>query len=157
MTDRVGDVAQHPAGSPIINPELNPEFDLELEKHKYHAEFQYRRLLVGLSTGAVIAIATLLRDLFPQPIAKWLLIVTVFGFSVSVIANMLFLSFYTEHIVVREHKTRWIVFLERLPLSRSGEVFFFLGLISLSIFIIYNFYALEPGPATTSPQIHGPF
>ena len=122
----------------------------ELSRHQQQVGFQYKKLLIGLSTGAVIAIAAFLRDLFAVPVAKPLLLITIFSFAVSVLFSMFYISALTEYAISERLSpvTRWM----GTPwVSIIAEVSFYVGFVCLAIFVIYNLWFMPP-PLTTEPS-----
>jgi len=125
--------------------EKDQKFALDLEEYKFQAVLQYTKLLVSLSTGGVLAIAIFLRELFTVPVAKWLLVVTVTAFSLSVISNMLFFSALVELICTRK-ESNWVKVFGNIWNSRVGQSTFFIGLLAITTFVVYNFFVLAEGP-----------
>lgn len=118
------------------------EIRLELGKYKFEVASRWMRLLIGLSTGAVIAVATFLRDLFTVPVARSLLLVALGSFAISVLFSVFFMSAYTVLEVTDTHSWRtrlmgseWI--------SGIAELSFYIGFICLAAFIVDNFWFID--------------
>lgn len=116
-----------------------PEIVLELGKYKYEVASRWMRLLIGLSTGAVIAIATFLRDLFTVPVARSLLLIAVGSFAISVLFSVFFMSAYTALEVTDTHSWRTRLMGSKW-VSGIAELSFYIGFICLVAFIVYNFW-----------------
>lgn len=56
-------------------------------KDKAQIAMAHTRLYVGLSSGAVILVATFLRDLFADPALRWFLIIALTSFAICIGAS----------------------------------------------------------------------
>ena len=110
-----------------------------LTEQQYTALFKWFSLLIGLTTGAVIAIPVFLRDLFSAPVGGWLLLCALSSFAVSTLFSVFFISALTNYVY--EQKLEW-------PQTRMGsqwvprvaEGLFYLGFVLVSVFVVLNLY-----------------
>ena len=113
-------------------------------KDRAYLALAHTRLYVGLSSGAVILVATFLRDLFTHPVLRPLLLIAVVSFAICIGATMLVMSAVVE-FGVEDTKTDSLSLMQKIGTKRTshiGEISFFLGLICLCVFVIYNLYFL---------------
>lgn len=101
----------------------------------------FLRLLIGLSTGSVLVIATLIRDIFPNPSALWTLRVSLGLFAISVACSIGYLLFLGGSVSLKEtlpelQPHRYVARFGWL--WRGALACFFLGFSLLSFFILYN-------------------
>lgn len=132
---------------------LFDQFALAQIKHKYEVISRYLRLLIGLSLGAVVLMATLLSDLFREPVARPLLLGALISFALCVLFSMFSMSSLTEHQVMipRVNVPTHVKALGSYWVNLSAEIFFLLSFILLAIFVVYNFWVLNP-PSEPSAQ-----
>ncbi len=113
-------------------------------KDKAHVALAHTRLYVGLSSGAVILIATFLRDVFTHPVLRPVLLIAVGLFAICIGATMMVMSALVE-FCMEDTKPDSLSLMQKIGTkrtSRIGEFSFFLGLICLCVFVIYNLYFL---------------
>ena len=140
----------------MASPGRFDELGLALTKHKYEVISRYLRLLIGLSLGAVVLMATLLSDLFREPVARPLLLGALISFALCVLFSMFSMSSLTEHhvLIPRGNVPTHVKVLGSYWVNLSAEIFFLLGFILLAIFVVYNFWVLHP---PSEPSAQGPF
>ena len=98
---------------------------------------QLLRLLIGLSSGALILVATFLGDVFSQPVARSPLLIGVLFFGLCVLFSMLFLIALTRDAVMGR-ETRTGKYLGAIWVFVVAESSFVVGLVSLAVFVIWN-------------------
>ena len=113
--------------------------DPRLTDQQYEALSKWFRLLIGLSTGAVIAIATFLRDLFSVPVAGWLLLRGIGFFAISTLFSVFFLAALTSYVYDQalEWPHNWM---GKPAVPRIAETSFYIGFVAIVAFIIWNLY-----------------
>ena len=112
--------------------------DSRFTDQQYTAAFQWFRLLIAISTGSVIAVATFLRDVLRDPVAGWLLVSGIAFFSVSVLFSVFFLSALTGYTY--EHRLAWAFdWMGKRPVSTIAEITFYLGFLLVAVFVVWNF------------------
>ncbi len=96
-----------------------------------------------VSTGSILILVTFLEKLFKFPVYKWLIIVSLLGFTISIVSSLVVMLFFagnTRSPLNEKDKTDKI-FLNILMISLIvSSISFGLGIISLVIFAIFNFY-----------------
>ena len=114
-------------------------------KDRVSLSFAHMRLMIGLSAGAVILVATFLRDLLSEPTLRPLLIIALVSFAFCIALSMLWIGALLEAATQEKDTTflritgsDWVYF--------SAQLTFFVGLICLSVFVIYNLYAERAVP-----------
>ena len=102
---------------------------------------QFIRLLIGLSSGAVIFVATLIDRVFPNPSVRWALLLAIAGFAMCVVFSLGYFLKLVGMVMDREDRVVNIDF----PLERSttvlwqGALFsFFIGFGLFAFFVLWN-------------------
>ena len=103
---------------------------------------QFVRLLISLSTGAVLVVGALLRDVFPQPQLGTLLGLSLGSFAICVLCCLGFSLRVAALVFFYEN---YDPSLDPLPSPKSGDwlwrtalVSFFLGFVLFSVFVLWN-------------------
>ena len=104
---------------------------------------QFVRLLIALSSGAVLLVGTFLRDVFPNPSVNWALLLAVAGFAMCVVFSLGYflklagMVMFMEANPGRDLRTGWTT----QYLWQGALVSFFLAFGLLAFFIIWNLSA----------------
>jgi hypothetical protein len=111
--------------------------DAVIERHK--AFFEYLKHLATLSTGSIVLIATFLEKVSNHPQWKTAVVVSLFGFIVSVICSIVYYSlalYYFPGVAELEDGSHWG---KAMTFSLvTAWIGMLIGLVSLSIFAIKN-------------------
>lgn len=133
------------------SPSGNNPPALEIQKHKVDVAIQFYKLLIGLDSGSIVLMSTFLRDLFPQPVVKPLLLTALVLFSISLFFCVLLMSNMTE-IIIALKPSRFAAWLgQRKWPSYVAEYSFFLAVVLLTAFAIYNLSLPRPLGKISSP------
>ena len=101
---------------------------------------QFVRLLIALSSGAVLLVGTLLGDVFPTPSVNWALLLGVAGFAMCVVFSLGYflklagMVMFMETNPGRDLRADWST--QYLWKGALGS--FFLGFGWLAFFILWN-------------------
>ena len=98
---------------------------------------QLLRLLIGLSTGSIVLVATFLRDVFSQHVARQPLLIAVSAFTSCVFFSMLFFIGLTRDVAMG-NQTRAGKYLGSTLVFVVAEFSFVVGLICLAYFVMAN-------------------
>lgn len=101
----------------------------------FKASSDYAKQLTTLSTGSIVLVSTFLKDVFPNPIWLFLVVVSLISFMISVIASVVFhtllvVGFPGTNVEVDDTYIGLAVF--------TSWVTFLVGLLSLVIFAARN-------------------
>ncbi len=116
-----------------------PKFLMALEGFKLIAQFI--RLLIGLSSGAVILAATLIDRVFPNPSVRWALLLAIAGFAMCVMFSLGYFLKLVGMVMDEEAKTVNFDFPpdRRTTVLWQGALFsFFIGFGLFAFFVLWN-------------------
>jgi hypothetical protein len=120
---------------PPVKSEVHPSF---MEFHK--AFYDYLKHLSTLSTGSIVLLGAFLEKLFSQPKWRTLVVISIMGFLVSVVASVLVYSVMVLNFPRPGRKTEgrdWDIITGAIIVTWVG---FLIGVISLAVFTIRNLY-----------------
>ncbi len=101
---------------------------------------QFIRLLIGLSSGAVILVATLIDRVFPNPSVRWALLLAVAGFAMCVLFSLAYFLRLAGMMMFREARPNdAIPHVHSTTVLWQGALFsFFIGFGLFAFFILWN-------------------
>jgi hypothetical protein len=92
--------------------------------------------LTTLSTGSILLLATFIETMFPSPQWKFLIVLALISFIISIISAVLMMFFQASAVLVMKEITSRV---ERLSFGITMGSFL-LGIISFVVFAVINFY-----------------
>lgn len=100
----------------------------------------YLRVLMTISAGAVTLTATFLRDVFPQPVAGWFLILALGAFTLCIISVVWTYQSFLIGLAKRDDE-RMKPLDQAAAWHRAAIYSFTVAVLSLFAFVIFNLTA----------------
>ena len=129
------------------------KIDFEIIKHQY----DYFKNMTAVDTGAFILVIAFIERAFENPTNKFLVFISLVGFSLSLIFSLLVMSSYTklmtklwswnfvEYTGLKEVETDVESLSKKLKKQRLWcSIFFFVGIVFLLVFAGVNILFEEP-------------
>jgi|SRR5712691_10655838 len=109
----------------------------EIESQKLILD--YLKHLTTLSTGSIVLLVAFLEKIFLQPKLKFLVVISILAFAVSVLASVIVHTIFVTHNPGIRHYGRVLGNIGGIAMI-AGWLTFLIGIAALSLFAVGNFF-----------------